>query len=341
MRYESEMTSLSWIPSEAVTGMNKAAFGAGFTHYDEPLPARIAASGPGSAEDLLAADRFRFGNVVAGWIEVADDGSIVDAGHCGRTLMGATTLRLGGREATFAAVQFPVIRDIETGPTWVRFVQTSGGRTAVPAPRLVRGAPFLAFEAPTVWTTLALTLHSDGRVEREMVGASPFPRHWIYDDQGELVAKAGLADFKEWFTTSFGRHTPWGDEDSAVVVTTVETALERELSTRIMRGGERPEIRRIKAVEALTVQGERSDEVFLLLNGVLNVEVDGEVVAQLGPGAVVGERAGLEGGVRTSTLRARTRATVAVARLDQLDPAALVELSAGHRREEVGSGGHP
>lgn len=331
MRHESSATSLSWIPSEAVTGVNKAAFGVGFTHYDDPLPAHLD-----DIDALMADDRFRFGNVVGGWIEVGDDGTVVDAGHCGRTFMGSTTVKLGVRAATFAAIEFPVIRSVEVGDTWARFVQTTGGHTGVPAPRLVKGAPFVAFEAPTVWTTLALTIHADGRSEHELVGASPFPRHWIYDHAGDLVAKAGLADFKEWWKRSFGRHTPWGDEESAVFVTTVETALERELSTRIMRGGERPDLRTVKASDTLTVQGERSDEVFLLLNGVLNVEVDGAVVAQLGPGAVVGERAALEGGTRTSTLRARTRAKVAAVRHDQLDPAALAELSAGHRREGAG-----
>ena len=38
MRIESSVTSLSWIPSEAVTGLNKAVFGSGFTHYDDPPP---------------------------------------------------------------------------------------------------------------------------------------------------------------------------------------------------------------------------------------------------------------------------------------------------------------
>ena len=41
MRYESSITSLSWIPSEAVTGVSRAAFDSGFTHYDDPPPAQI------------------------------------------------------------------------------------------------------------------------------------------------------------------------------------------------------------------------------------------------------------------------------------------------------------
>ena len=68
----------------------------------------------------------------------------------------------------------------------------------------------------------------------------------------------------------------------------------------------------------------------------LAVEVDGQVVAEVGPGAVVGERAALEGGIRTSTLRALTPARVAVARSDQLTDEARAELERGHRREEPG-----
>ena len=64
------------------------------------------------------------------------------------------------------------------------------------------------------------------------------------------------------------------------------------------------------------------------------VEVDGSVVAEVGPGAILGERAVLEGGRRTSTLRTLTKSTVAVARSSQIDAGALVEVSTGHRRED-------
>ena len=59
MRYESSITSLSWIPSEAVTGASRLAFDSGFTHYDDPPPAEL-----GDLEELRAADRFRFANVL-------------------------------------------------------------------------------------------------------------------------------------------------------------------------------------------------------------------------------------------------------------------------------------
>jgi len=328
MRIERSTTTLSWIPSEAVTGLNKAIFGTGFTHYDDPPPDVID-----DLDALREADRFRFANHLSAWIDVVD-GRIVDAGYSGGCVMGATTLAIGERQATFAAVALDDLQaPPEIGAASARFVQTVGGHTAVPAPRRVNKPPFVKFEAPTVWTTMAITIHVDGSSEFELIGASAFPRHWVYDTEGRLAAKAGLADFKDWWRNSFGRHTPWGDEDSPALVTAVETALERELADRIMRGGGTPSIRRIREGGLLTEQGEQATDVFLLLNGVLGVEVDGESIAELGPGAILGERSALEGGVRTSTLRALTKVTVAVVepvelRLDQLD-----ELRSTHRRE--------
>lgn len=330
MRIESRVTSLSWIPSEAVTGLNKAIFGTGFTHYDDPPPDIID-----DLEAMRAADRFRFANHLIGWIDVVD-GEIVDAGYDGGCLMGATTVAVGPKQATFAAVAFDDIRQpVELTPTSARFVQTVGGHTAVPAPRRVNKPPFLKFEAPTVWTTVALTVRADGTSEFELVGASSFPRHWVYGENGVLAAKAGMADFKDWWRHSFGKHTPWGDQESPALVTAVETALERELATRIMRGGTQPTIRRIGTGKLLTEQGARSDEIYLLLNGVVGVEVDGEGIAELGPGAVLGERSALESGIRTSTVRALTKVTVAVAAADQIDRDTLRRLSENHRGEDA------
>ena len=196
--------------------------------------------------------------------------------------------------------------------------------------------PFVQLKGPTVWTTLALTLNADGTSRFELAGASPFPRHWVYDDTGRLTQKAGLTDFKEWYRHTFGKHTPWGDEDSRALVTTAETALERELSQLIMSGDEKPKIKKLRKGKTLTKQGEPGDEVFLLLDGVLAVEVDGEPLAELGPGRDPGRarrprgrRAHLDaaGGDEVQGCRRPGRARV--------DPDALEELSRQHRREEA------
>jgi hypothetical protein len=189
--------------------------------------------------------------------------------------------------------------------------------------------------APTVWTTLALTIRGDGSATHEVVGATPFPRHWIYDDTGTLVQKSGLTDLRSWAGENFGERTPWAEYDQQAIITDVESALERNLSTLIMQGDAKPSIRKIRQGTTVTEQGEPGDELYLILDGMLNVEVDERTLAEIGPGAIVGERAVLEGGRRTSTLRATTPCRVAVASAGQIDRAALIELSQHHRQEDT------
>jgi len=330
MRYESSVTSLSWIPSEAVSGVSRAAFDSGFTHYDDPPPGELD-----DIEELQAADRFRFANRLRAWIEVDDDGRITGGGYSGGGLMGATTLRLAALSHTFQAVALPDIqRAPEMGDGWMRFVQTTGGRTAIPAPRPVRRRPFIQWQAPLVWTTLSLTLHADGRAEYEVTGASRFPRHWIYGADSKLGHKSGLTDYANWARVSFGRHTPWGDEDSPALVTAVETALEQSLSVQLMHGGARPRISHLEPGAELVRQGDFGQDIYLVLDGVIRVEHDGERLAEYGPGAMLGERAALEGGTRTATLAAVTKCRVAAVPAVQLDLSDLAELATGHRREE-------
>jgi hypothetical protein len=331
MRHSSSITSLSWIPSEAIEGSMRLAFDAGFTHYDPPPPDVIE-----DLEALRLSDRFRFANVLSAWIEVDGDGAITAFGYDGGGSMGSTTVKVGPLSRTFEAIALPDLQQEPVrGDSCVKFVQTAGGRTGLPAPRRVRRRPFVQWQAPLVWTTLTLTLHADGQADADVAGHSRFPRHWIYDHEGKLSAKSGLADFNDWFRKSFGRHTPWGDQDSAAMVTAVETALERRLSAQVMSQGVKPTIRKIKAGDALCRQGDPGSEVFLLLDGVLLVEKDGERLAEYGPGAMLGERAHLEESGRTSSLIAITPCRVAAVDAAALDRAALHELSQGHRREHA------
>jgi CRP-like cAMP-binding protein len=117
------------------------------------------------------------------------------------------------------------------------------------------------------------------------------------------------------------------------LVTQVESALERELSLRIMRGGVKPRIEALDKGRTLVEQGDLGTDMYVLLDGVFSVEVDGAAVAHVGPGAVVGERALLEGGRRTATLRALTPCKVAAASGDEVSSEMLSELAAEHRRE--------
>ncbi len=328
MRYESVILSVSWIPSEAMTGMMRVPFDVGVAHYDDPPPDTMH-----DFKGLLAADKFRFANELRAWIEV-EDGRVVDSGYAGGGHLNVSTIHLGGKGIAFAAVGFP---DLQHPPQEdqgsVTFVQTAGGRTGAPMPRRVHGKPFVQFAAPLAWTTLSLTIDTQGHSTGGIVGASPFPRHWIYDESMSLVSKTGSIDFAHWYREMFGKNTPWGDSDSPAFAVEAETALERAVSLQVMRGGKKPVKRKIDVGQTLVQQGDQDDELFLLLDGVLDVEVDGEVVAQVGPGAILGERAVLEGGRRTSTLRAVTPSKVAVAAAEDLDLDVLREISAGHRRE--------
>ena len=139
MRNKSSVTSISWIPSEAVQGVTKVPFETGVAHYDDPPPDHIE-----SLESLRGGGRF----------PIRQPAERMDRGarrtyHRTRTgavvgTSAATTLRLGGRGMTFAAVAFPDERpEPVTGDGWVRFSQTSGGRTGVPVPRKVNRPPFV------------------------------------------------------------------------------------------------------------------------------------------------------------------------------------------------------
>lgn len=329
MRIESSVTSLTWIPSEAIEGMPKLPFELGVAHYDEPPPERIE-----SLDKLHEADAFREANELRGWIEV-EDGKITDFGREGRGLIGVTRLKLGPAKMAFPAVRFPLIQpEPEVGEGWVRFVQTAGGRMGLPAPRRVRGKSFFQVASASAWTTLQLILYADGTAKGSLIGASPFPRHWLYDSAGNVVAKSGTIDFEKWYRESYGEQTPWGAEDSAVFVTAVETQLERDLSRSAMAvAGEMPR-RRVQTGETLVEQGDEGHELYLLLDGVLDVEVDGEMVGQVGPGAMLGERAVLGDGARTATLRAVTPCRVVVMDADQISRYELDLLAASRERDQ-------
>jgi len=328
MRIESSVTAISWIPSDAIEGMPKLPFELGVAHYDEPPPDRLE---EGDLERLRAEDRFREANRLAAWIE-SDDGKIVGHGYEGAGLVGSTTVNLGLTDITIPGVAFEVLRqEPEVQGDAVRFVQTVGGRAGFPAPRRVTGRPFVRIHSATAWTTLALTIRTDGSSEHELVGASTFPRHWVYDRDGSLVAKSGTIDFRKWYREAHGERTPWGDEESDAFVTAAESALERGISRELLAGKAIPERRTLEPEETLVKQGAPGGELYLVLDGVLAVDVDGEEVAEIGPGAIVGEKALIEGGTRTATLTAQTRCRVAVIPGDLIDRQELEDLAATRR----------
>jgi hypothetical protein len=324
MRIESSVTSITWIPSDAIEGMTKLPFEVGITHYDEPPPDQL-----GDIDALRERDAFREANVLRAYVEV-DKGEIVDAGHLGRGLIGVTRLKLGPKELSFPAVKYPVLQsEPEIGPDWVRFTQTAGGRMGLPAPRRVRGKPFVQLASASAWTTLQLVIYADGTAKAALVGASPFPRHWIYDHAGKLVEKSGSIDFDAWYREVYGSRTPWGESDWEALVTPAESELERELSASVMRSGAKLERRKLVEGDTLVREGDEGRDLFLILDGVLSVQQEGKPVAEVGPGAILGEKALLGDGKRTATLVATTNARIAVIPPDAIDASKLGELSEG------------
>ena len=330
MRIESSVTSISWIPSEAIAGVTRIPFELGVTHYDDPPPEEWK-----DLDAVVGPEGARFGNDLHAWIDV-DDGRIVGYGQDGGGRVSNTLIRLREMQVLAVAVGYPDLRpEPVVGEDFVRFTQTAGGRAGMPAPRLVKDAPFVKSEGPAVWTTLALTLYADGSIGHELVGASSFPRHWIYDASHSLVGKSALIDFKTWYRTSSLARSPWSGQESAVLAVEAETPLERRLSLAIMHGGgPQPKHAKAKAGAVILAEGEAADEIILVLDGMVAIEVGGTELARLGPGVVLGERASLEQGRRTSTVRALTSCRLVSYQAAALPPDDLRELAAGHHRED-------
>jgi Cyclic nucleotide-binding domain len=320
VRIQSSVTAVSWVPAESVEGGQRLQFHVGAAQYDDPPPTHLD-----DLEALLAAGRARLANRLEGHLEV-DQGRVVAAGQGGQGYVGAAREAAGAAQVGFAAVPLPDLRpEPETGDGWVRFTQTAGGLLSLGLPCRQGPGDATRLAAPAAWTTLTLTLHADGRSDLALAGASPFPRHWVYDHDGRLVATSGVVDFTGWQADAWDPFTPWGGRDAPVRATAVETALERELSRVIV--GSAPHWIRLRRGATLVEQGDPGHELYLLFDGVLAVEIDGRTVAELGPGAVVGEVALLEGGRRTATLRAVTGCRVAAVPGDRIDRAALAELA--------------
>lgn len=320
-RIDASATAITWLPFAALDRIPAVPLELAVAHYDEPPPPELP-----DLDVLRREDAFREANELRAWIEV-DGGEIVDYGHGGRSLLSEPGLELEHRQISFAAVEFPVIQpEPEVGDGWVRFTQTVGGRIGLPAPRPVVGRPYFHIGAVSAWTTLELLVRADGSSEARLVAASPFPRHSLYGPDQELMAVFGADELE------LGEGTPWGDERTPAFAAAVESELERTLAASILRNGERLVRRRVPRGEPLVEQGAPGQELFVLLDGVFEVEVDGAVVAQVGSGAILGERAILGDGLRTATLRAVRSSRVAVISPDQINRPDLLRISVSRGR---------
>ena len=315
MRIESSVTAITWLPFSVLDAMPNLPLGIALAHFDEPPPEPLC-----DVDRLRAADAFREANELRAWINV-ENGRIVDYGRGGRTFVAGARNDRANDQIAFPAVEFPVLRpEAEVGDGFVRFQQTVGGRIGLPAPRPLRGKPYLHIGSATAWTTLELVIRADGSSDGRLVASSPFPRHSVYGADGSLVSEHGLADYDGWYHESFEEPSPWAGGE-----------LEEELDEIVLRsGGAKLERRRLGPGECLVEQGEAGTDMFVLLYGVLQFEIDGEPVAEIGSGAVLGELAVLGDGRRTATLRAVRASRVAVlAGTSRLAELALERRAAG------------
>ena len=83
MRIEKSVTSITWIPSEAISGMPKMPFEMGVAHYDAPPPDKLE-----DLEALRQADAFREANELRAWAEF-EDGKPSGYGYSGGGHLGA------------------------------------------------------------------------------------------------------------------------------------------------------------------------------------------------------------------------------------------------------------
>ena len=276
MRIEQTFTSVSWIPSEAVTGRQQGHLRvSGFTHYDSPPPDVLVR--PRADGRPTTASGSRTG-CTPGSMSRTD--RVVDAGYIDGSVMGATTVRLGKKDlARFAAVKFQELRaepemadDVGAVRADVRRPCRAAGAAACQpsAVHEVRGADGVDHHRADV------ARRRDARVRAASARARSRGTG-CYDNEGKLAAKAGLADFKEWWRHSFGKHTPWGDEDRPRSSPRSRPRSSVICRRCIMRAGEKRKIRKLKEGQVLVEQGQPGDELYLLLDGVLSVEVDGDV----------------------------------------------------------------
>jgi hypothetical protein len=322
MRYQATATCLSWIPPTAVEGVFSLPFGLGVAHYDQPPPDQLPDVGA-----LLSADAIRFANQLHAWIEVRD-GQITAHGMSGGGRLGSTTVRLRSHGLTFAGIALPDLTPPpEVRQDRVRFTQTAGGHTGAPVPRAVSHPPFWQLTAPIAWSTIALTLGSDGSSTAEIGAASRFPRHYLYDSAGRLTHKSAVIQYKDWIRGSAQHDTPWGGGGAPVPVAAVKGPAECSLADTILVSGDYRQ-QDLPEGALLSERPIADTEIHLLLDGLLLIEHDQRPVLEVGPGAIFDPATRPPYSKEHATVRAQTPCRLAVLARDQLDSQALLDSAA-------------
>jgi hypothetical protein len=304
-----------------VEGAFKLPFAWGVAHYDHPPPDTSP-----DVEALLSADAIRFANQMQAWIDV-EDGQIVEHGMTGGGRLGSTRVRLTKRGLTFAGVALPdLVATPEVLSDGVRFGQTCGGHTGAPVPRAIPHPPYVRVSAPIAWSTVELTLHTDGTSESKIAGASLFPRHYLYDTTGRLTYKTAIIRYKDWLHKSEPEHSPWAGMSELVPTARVKEEAERSLADTILMS-DRYEQYRLPAGSMFGSRPIREDQVAVLLDGLLLVLLDDEPAVELGPGAIFDPSARTAESKEHAKIRTETDARFALLSRGQLDNELLLDVA--------------
>ena len=323
MRFEASATCLTWIPPEALEGAFNLPFRLGVAHYDAPPPSTVP-----DLDALLAADAIRFANEIHGSIDV-EGGRIIDYTVSGRGRLGSTTVRLRSHGLTFAGVAMP---DLTSQPdvddNRVTFTHTSGGHTGVPIPRVVPHAPFWRLSAPLAWSTLRLTIRADGASHASIVDASPFPRHYLYDTQGQLTHKTAGIRYRDWLRHADYDRSPWGgSHDPVPVAPAIRSEVERSMADSILTSGAWMQ-QRLPAGGWLRDLPITNSDVHVLLDGVLVIEIDSRPAIEVGPGAIFDPALRTPESKARVRVRAQTDCRIALMPRQRLDDRVLLEVAA-------------
>ena len=314
MRIESSVTAVSWIPSEAITAkvVQASRWRWASSHYDEPLPDHI--------DDLVAlrdADKFRFGNVLQSldrrqrrrrdprlrllrWRRYRRDHAASSARserHLRRH--GVSRPPAGARRHAHLGHLRPDLRRLhrcaDAAPC-----QRAAVRAVAGADRVVDAVAHNQQRRHVATASSSAPARSRGTGCTTTTWTS-WPRR-------------ASSISTDWFRHSFDNHSPWGDEDSPAFVTTIETALERELSHTLMRAGKpSPRSRKLKKGEHPRRAGRRRPrDVPACSTACSKCRSTGRRSASSVPGPCSANVRCSKAAQRTATLKTLTKCRVAV-----------------------------
>ena len=236
---------VSWIPSEAVTGDEQGHVRAGIAHYDDPppdvhrRPGRRCATPTGSASPTASRRGSR--SRTAGSSPRATPAA---------ALMGATTVRLGERRRRSRPCRARAAaraRDRRSAVGALRADRRRAHRRC-PAPRRVNHPPFVQFEgADGVDDARA---HAPRRRHARRSSSSARARSRATGSTTTTASsrrRPGSPTSRSGTAHAFGKHTPWGDEDSAGARHRGrDRARARAVERRSCAAAAKPEIRKVK-----------------------------------------------------------------------------------------------